>query len=87
MKTFKRNLYMIQTKLLLIEYATINDSTRNHWKLTAIRVIKSLLTQIDFNAETIPLESAKKLKDLLVSLKGGLLTKEESKIAEELITQ
>ncbi len=86
MKTFKRNLYMIQTKLLLIEYATINDSTRNHWKLTAIRVIKSLLTQIDFNAETIPLESAKKLKDLLVSLKGGLLTKEESKIAEELIT-
>jgi len=77
---------MIQTKLLLIEYATINDSTRNHWKLTAIRVIKSLLTQIDFNAETIPLESAKKLKDLLVSLKGGLLTKEESKIAEELIT-
>ena len=77
---------MIQTKLLLIEYATINSRERNHWKLAAIRGVKNLLTQIDFTAETIPLESAKKLKELLSSLKGDLLTNEELKIADELVT-
>ena len=77
---------MIQTRLLLIEYATINASEHNHWKLAAIRGVKNLLTQIDFTAETIPLESAKKLKELLSSLKGDLLTTEELKIADELLT-
>ena len=76
---------MIQTKLLLIEYAAINGPEKNHWKLAAIRGVKNLLTQIDFTAESIPLESAKKLKELLISLKGDLLTKEELKIADELL--
>ena len=82
----KRRVIMIQTKLLLIEYATVNNHESNHWKLAAIRGVKNLLTQIDFTAETIPLESAKKLKELLSLLKGDLLTNEEIKIAEELVT-
>jgi len=76
---------MIQTKLLLLEYATINDSAQNHWKLTAIRGIKNIITQINFNAETVPLESPEKLKTLLSSLKGAGLTKEEGRVVEELI--
>ncbi len=76
---------MIQTKLLIMEYAAINDHAQNHWKLSAIQGIKNLLTQIDFNAETIPLENTKKLKKLLTSLKGSVLSKEELSIVEELI--
>lgn len=81
----KRKVYMIQTKLLLIEYTAINGPKSNRWKLSAASGIKNLLTQIDFNAETIPLESGKKLKELLSSLKGDLLTNEEIKIADELL--
>jgi len=77
---------MIQTKLLLIEYAAINGPECDRWKLSAARCIKGLLTHIDFNTETVPLESGKKLKELLTSLKGDLLSNEEIKIANELIT-
>ena len=82
----KKKIYMIQTKLLLIEYAAINGPESNRWKLSATRCIKDLLTHIDFNSETVPLESGRKLKELLTSLKGDLLTNEEIKIADELIT-
>jgi hypothetical protein len=81
----RSEVYMIQTKLLIMEYAAINEPAQNHWKLSSIQGIKNLLTQIDFNAETIPLDSSKKLKKLLTSLKGSVLSKEELGIVEELI--
>tara|TARA_R110000772_G_scaffold134969_1_gene243626 strand:+ start:16 stop:249 length:234 start_codon:yes stop_codon:yes gene_type:complete len=76
---------MIESKLILIEQATINNPTKNPLKLNAIRETKKLLTQIDFNAEIVPMECSIKLKELLTFLKGTLLTKEESKLAEELV--
>jgi len=77
---------MIQTKLLLIEYATVNDRiAQDHMKLQAIRGIKELLMKIDFKAEVVPTESSSKLKKLLVSLKGSLLTKSEDKLVDELV--
>jgi len=76
---------MIQTKLLLLEYATINDSDQNHWKLAAIRSIKNLLLQLDLNAEIVPTSNLGKLKSLLISLKGDQLSKEEAKLLEELV--
>lgn len=76
---------MIQTKLLLIEYATLNDSDQNHWKLAAIRSIKNLLLQLDLNAEIVSTSNLGILKSLLISLKGDQLSKDESKLLEELV--
>jgi hypothetical protein len=72
---------MIQNRLLLMEYAADNDQM----KLEAIRGIKKLLMQIDFNSEVVPTESYSKLKELLESLKGSLLTENEIKLINELI--
>ena len=77
---------MIQTKLLLIEYDTINNPEQDLLKLKTIRSVRNLLMKIDFISETVPLENTDKLKELLTSLKGDPLTKEESMIAKELIT-
>ena len=76
---------MIQTKLLLIEYDTVNNPEQDLLKLKTIRSVRNLLMKIDFISESVPLESVDKLKELLVSLKGDRLTNEESMIAEELI--
>ncbi len=77
---------MIQTKLLLLEYTTINDNANNHWKLAAIRSIRNLLFLVDLNAEIVPINNANKLKELLGSLKGEKLTKDEKSLIEELVT-
>ena len=76
---------MIQTKLLLMEYAAVNNPAQNPEKLNAIRELKNLLIQIDFRAEIVPMENALKLKDLLASLKGKPLSNCEIMIIEELI--
>jgi hypothetical protein len=67
---------MIESKLLLIEQATMNNLTQDYLKLKAIRDNKELLTQIDVNAEVFRMENESKLKELLIDLKGTLLTKE-----------
>ncbi len=77
---------MIQTKLLIIEYNTVNNQEQNPLKLKTIRGLRNLLMLIDFISETVPLDNSEKLKELLTSLKGETLTEEESSIAEELIT-
>jgi hypothetical protein len=85
MKVFENTIRMIQTKLLLIEYATVNDTDQNHWKLAAIRSIRSLLLELDLSAEIVPTSNLGRLKSLLVSLKGDQLSKDESKLLEELV--
>lgn len=76
---------IILTKLLLIEYETVNSAGVIHQKLDAIREIRKALFQIDFKAEIVPLENANKLSDLLKSLKGFELSSEEIKIVNELV--
>lgn len=68
----------------MIEQGTINNPDQNPLKLKAIEEVKRLFTKIDFNAEVVPMVSASKLKELLVSIKGTPLTKEESELVEEL---
>lgn len=77
---------MIQTKLLLIEYDTVNDINVRQEKLDAIKSIKNLLSHIDFNSEIVPLNKEQKLKNLLSSLKGSILTAAEIKVVKELIS-
>ena len=76
---------LIQTKLLVIEYATINNKEENELKINAIKEIRDALLQIDFMAEFVPLESVDKLSQLLISLKGNELTEEEVELVKELI--
>ncbi len=83
---FKITKLMIQTKLLLLEYTTVNDDSQNHWKLAAIRNIRNLLLHLDLNAEVIPANNASRLQNLLSSLKGEDLDREEKLLVEELVT-
>ena len=76
---------MIELKLALIEKIAMTNPKKNHLKLKAIKDVKRLFAQIDFNAELLPTESADKLKLLLIFLKGTQLTNEESKLVEELV--
>lgn len=69
----------------MIEQGTLNNPNQNPLKLKAIEEIKRLFTKIDFNAEVVPMDSATKLEELLISIKGTPLTKEESELVEELV--
>ena len=83
-KTQKNNV-MIQTKLLLLEYVTINDDSRDGKKLQAIREVKDLLRIIDFNLEDEPLKRSFNLKKILTVLKGAELSINQESLVEELI--
>jgi hypothetical protein len=76
---------VIELKLALIEKMATTNPKKNPLKLKAIKDVKRLFAQIDFNAELLPTESAHKLKLLLIFLKGTQLTNEESKLVEELV--
>ena len=76
---------MIELKLALIEKMATTNPKENYLKLKAIKDVKRLFAQIDFNAELLPTESAVKLTALLIFLKGTQLTNEESKLVEELV--
>ena len=76
---------MIELKLAFIEKIAMTNPKKNPLKLKAIKDVKRLFAQIDFNAELLPTESAVKLTALLIFLKGTQLTNEESKLVEELV--
>lgn len=70
-------------KLMLTEYALQGNLIRAQVKLLAVKSIKKLLSEIDFNAEEIP-DDAEKFRQLLVSLKGELLTDLEKEIVNDM---
>jgi hypothetical protein len=76
---------MIKTKLLEIEYKSINQTKIHPEKLVAILRIKQLLSEIDFNSEIVPLHDEAHLLKLLTSLKNEKLSKYELLIAKELV--
>ena len=76
---------MIELKLAFIEKIAMTNPKKNPLKLKAIKDVRKLFAQIDFNAELLPTESAVKLTALLIFLKGTQLTNEESKLVEELV--
>ena len=76
---------MIQAKLLLLEYATVNDNTRDGMKLQAIREVKNLLSIIDFNLEDESVMNSDKLNEILTAINGAQLSIAQEKLVEELM--
>ncbi len=75
---------MINTKLLLLEYATHDNNGDGHARLDAIQSIRGIVSQIDFTAEIVPIDEPERLIKLLTSLKGEQLTGHEIDIVYDI---
>ena len=80
-----KHLEMILEKLSNIEKETEKRIDKAYLRMASIRSLKELLNQVDFSTEFIPMEDPEKLKELLVSLKGKKLSKNERLLAGEMI--
>lgn len=69
---------------MLMEYALQHNLNRAQVKLLALKSIKKLLCEVDFNAEEIP-DDSKRFRQLIESLKGVQLTTLEMEIVDELV--
>ena len=76
---------MIMERLTAIEHDVKNRICLEQKSLVAVRTLKELMDQIDHEVEDVPLEDKDRLSRLLVSLKGGALTEEESRLIERII--
>ena len=76
---------MIRERLTAIEQDVKNRIYLEQKSLVAVRTLKELMDQIDHEVEDVPLEDKDRLSRLLVSLKGGALTEEESRLIERII--
>ena len=65
---------MINTKLLLLEYAAKNNHEEDNASLAAIKSIRKMISQIDFSSEVVPIDNPESLIKLVVSLKGEQLS-------------
>ena len=76
---------MILNKLSFIELEVKSNIYKEQNRLVAIKTVQDLLTQIDFEAEVVPLKDIVKLTTLLNSLKGRSLNEEESELLIRII--
>jgi hypothetical protein len=76
---------MILEKLSIIELEVKYNIYLEQNKLKAIRSIRELLGQIDFEVEVVPTDDIEKLSELLNSLKGRTLNEEEIELLRRLI--
>jgi len=75
---------MLLYKLQLKELQTKASIVKKQNKLSSITVLKTLLHQIDFNAEIIPENQYEHLVKLLSDLKRSELNKSELKLLKQL---
>jgi hypothetical protein len=75
---------MILYKLKEMECEIEQSKSQNIGLIKAISSLKKLLLQINFKAEVIPEENPKKLKQILIGLKGQSLNKEEENLLKQL---
>ena len=75
---------MVKVNLLLTDYLTGKKSSTEE-KLNAANSIKELLNQIDFKAEVVPENNLEMFTNLLTSLKGEPLNKEEKELVGEIV--
>ncbi len=80
-----KHLVMILEKLSNIEKETEKRIDKAYLRMASIRSLKELLNQVDFSTEFIPMEDPEKLKELLVSLKGKKLSKNERLLVGEMV--
>ena len=76
---------MVKTNLILSEYLAMENVKLAEGKLKAVCSVKALLSEIDFNAEVIPENNLAKFTYLLTSIKGKPLTRDEIKVAMEIV--
>ncbi len=76
---------MILDKLLSIESEVKSNIYKEQNRLVSIKTFQVLLNQIDFDAEIVQMENLEKLTNLLISLKGRALNKEESELLDRII--
>ena len=77
---------MIQKVLTDIEIEVSNRINEEENKLKAVKELKLLLDQIDYEAEVVPFEDKERLSRLLVSLKGATLNESENQLVERIST-
>ena len=76
---------MIFQKIFIAERQFKKDVNSNRDKLVALDSIKTLLEEIDHNAEIVPASDVNNLLSLLSDLKGSDLNEQEKKVAEEIV--
>ena len=76
---------MIQELLVDIEMDVKYKIYTEQKNLVAIKNLKELLNQIDYDAEVVPYKDKEKLSRLLVSLKGQTLNDDEHRMVERII--
>lgn len=77
---------MIQKVLTDIEIEVSNRINEEENNLKAVKELKLLLDQIDYEAEVVPFEDKERLSRLLVSLKGATLNESENQLVERIST-
>ena len=75
---------MIQKVLTDIEIEVSNRINEEENNLKAVKELKLLLDQIDYEAEVVPFEDKERLSRLLVSLKGATLNESENQLVERI---
>jgi len=78
---------MIIEKLSKVEVEAKYKINSEYRKIETIRGLKTLLNQIDFSSEVVPVEDSKRLKKLLISLKGKELNEIENMLIEEIVSK
>jgi len=73
---------MLRERLRRIEIETEEKIIDNFQKLRTIRLLQDLLGRIDHSAELIPEDNTEKVFELLQTLKGEELSKEEKRLLE-----
>ena len=73
---------MLRERLRRIEIETEEKIIDNFQKLRTIRLLQDLLGRIDHSAELIPEDNTEKVFELLQTLKGEELNKEEKRLLE-----
>lgn len=75
---------MIHQKISKIKLSATNKIDEEVNTLVAANTIQELLTQIDFNAEVVPMHDSEKLIKLFTSLKGKELSTTEIGLIKEI---
>ena len=75
---------MIQQVLNDIESEVTDRINVEEKNLKAVKELKLLLDQIDYEAEVVPFEDKERLSRLLVSLKGATLNENENQLVERI---
>jgi hypothetical protein len=74
---------MINARLAEIEEAS--ESKVSSYRLKTISRFREWLTEIDSKAEVIPINNMERLTNLMVSLKGEALNKDEFELVLEIV--